>query len=91
MAQVYRESSGATNKKKKPKKKQAEKKKGAKDKFGPTDFAELAREKKKKNPVPRGKRRGTRSNPGDAKGTSSNNSIVIDDAAPILTEREKRT
>ena len=88
MAQVHYKSRGATNKKKKPNKKQAEKKKGAKNKFGPTDFLQQCREEKKLNPPPAGKRRGTRSNPGNAKGTSSDNRIVINDDEPILTERQ---
>ena len=91
LAEVYRKAKGTTNRKKKQTKKPSEKKKCATDKFEPTDFAQVAREKKQKNPPPKGKRRGTRSNPADRKGTSSDNSIVIDDAAPVLSEQEKRT
>ena len=89
MAQVYRKSSGSTNKKKKPKKKPARKKNDSDDSFGPSDFAAIAREKKKKNPVPRDKRVGTRSNPSNAKETSSDNSIVIEDNGPKLTAQEE--
>ena len=83
-------SKGATNKKKQLAKKASDKKKGATNRFEPTNFAQEAREKREKNPPPKGKCPGTRSNPCDGKGTSGDNSTVIDEAAPVLTETEKR-